>query len=158
LRWKYFDAGKLNRRFANSAVRKRARVTAFARENLAARPSLEAMADAANLSPDYFSRLFHSTYGLAPRDWLVRERIYTAARLLRETDLTIYQIAGNWAMPMCRSSRVSLRRCSALMRALIARQRENLANPRRDGAGSPGRYATRRMHRNYVESDVAQQW
>jgi AraC-like DNA-binding protein len=72
----------------------RARVTAFARENRAARPSLEAMARAAHLSPDYFSRLFRNTYGMAPRDWMVRERIHAAARLLRETDLTIYQISA----------------------------------------------------------------
>jgi AraC-like DNA-binding protein len=72
----------------------RARVTTFVRENLTARPSLEAMAHAALLSPDYFSRLFRNTYGLAPRDWMVRERIYAAARLLRETDMTIYQIAA----------------------------------------------------------------
>jgi AraC-like DNA-binding protein/mannose-6-phosphate isomerase-like protein (cupin superfamily) len=72
----------------------RARVTAFVRENLTARPSLEAMANAAGLSPDYFSRLFRNTYGLAPRDWMVRERIHTAARLLRETDMAIYQIGA----------------------------------------------------------------
>jgi AraC-like DNA-binding protein len=75
------------------SVLQRARVTAFIRESLAARPSLEAMAHAARLSPDYFSRLFRNTYGLAPRDWMVRERIHAAARLLRETDLTIYQIS-----------------------------------------------------------------
>jgi AraC-like DNA-binding protein len=72
----------------------RARVTMFVRENLAARPSLEAMANAAGLSPDYFSRLFRNTYGIAPRAWMVRERIQAARRFLRETDMTIYQIAA----------------------------------------------------------------
>jgi AraC-like DNA-binding protein len=72
----------------------RARVTTFVRENLATRPSLEAMANAAQLSPDYFSRLFGNTYGLVPRDWIVGEGIHAAARLLRETGLTIYQIAS----------------------------------------------------------------
>jgi AraC-like DNA-binding protein len=72
----------------------RVRVTEFVRQNLAARPSLAAMAGAAHLSPDYFSRLFRNTYGLAPRDWMVRERIHAAARLLRDSDLTIYQISS----------------------------------------------------------------
>jgi AraC family L-rhamnose operon transcriptional activator RhaR/AraC family L-rhamnose operon regulatory protein RhaS len=87
-------SGETKSELRQLSTRQRARVTAFVRENLAERPSLAAMSGAAQLSPDYFSRLFRNTYGLAPRDWVVRERIHTAARLLRESDLTIYQISA----------------------------------------------------------------
>ncbi len=36
----------------------------------------------AGLSPDYFSRLFKHTFGLPPREWLVREKMRKAAQLL----------------------------------------------------------------------------
>jgi AraC-like DNA-binding protein len=51
------------------------------------------MASAAGLSLDYFSRVFHRTHGVAPREWLVRERLAYAVVLLQETPLRVGEIA-----------------------------------------------------------------
>jgi len=51
------------------------------------------MANAVDLSLDYFSRLFHRTHARSPRQWLVQERLFYAVVLLQETPLRIGQIA-----------------------------------------------------------------
>lgn len=68
-------------------------VETLAAHDWSARPSVTDLACAAGLSPDYFSRLFRRTYGLPPREWLVRERIRYACIHLTETNLNITQIA-----------------------------------------------------------------
>jgi len=71
----------------------RTRLVRFVRENLHRRPSLEELAALVDLSPDYFSRLFRQTFGAAPRTWVARERIRSACRMLKETNLAAYRIA-----------------------------------------------------------------
>src|SRR5690606_8900440 len=56
----------------------RRRIAEYVRRQLSARPSPAELAEVVGLSPDYFSRVFHATYGCSPRDWLVRERIREA--------------------------------------------------------------------------------
>jgi AraC-like DNA-binding protein len=51
------------------------------------------LADVLDLSSDYFSRRFATTFGCSPRIWLVRRRMDVAADLLARSNLTIYQIA-----------------------------------------------------------------
>jgi AraC-like DNA-binding protein len=51
------------------------------------------LADLMELSPNYFSRIFHRSFGLAPRQWIVRDRIQKAATLLMETELKAKEIA-----------------------------------------------------------------
>ena len=51
------------------------------------------LANSAALSPDYFSRVFHRTHGLSPRQWLVRQRLSYALVLLQETPLRVGEIA-----------------------------------------------------------------
>ena len=48
-----------------------------------------------DLVPEYFARLFKRTFGMAPRTWLVREKMKSAAILLLETSLPIGEIAFN---------------------------------------------------------------
>ncbi|MER7760148.1 AraC family transcriptional regulator [Streptomyces sp. NPDC097619] len=57
------------------------------------RPAAADLAAVARLSPDYFTRLFRNTYGVAPRAWILRERIHRAAVLLDSSDETVTQIA-----------------------------------------------------------------
>jgi AraC-like DNA-binding protein len=51
------------------------------------------LADLMELSPNYFSRIFHRSFGLAPRQWIVHDRIQKAATLLMETELKAKEIA-----------------------------------------------------------------
>jgi len=51
------------------------------------------LAQAAGLSLDYFSRIFHRSHGLSPREWLVQQRLSYAVVLLQETPLRIGEIA-----------------------------------------------------------------
>lgn len=73
----------------------RRRIAEYVRRQLSARPSPAELAEVVGLSPDYFSRVFHATYGCSPRDWLVRERIREAARMLTSTGMTAYQVADH---------------------------------------------------------------
>jgi hypothetical protein len=85
--------------YGNSAVCKRAQVLAFgARECNGASYARSHGTICSSFAGLLFAPLSY-TYGLAPRAWMVRERVHAAARLLRQTDMTIYQIAPSWATP-----------------------------------------------------------
>jgi AraC-like DNA-binding protein len=51
------------------------------------------LAELMELSPPYFSRVFHRSFGMAPRQWIVQRRIQRAATLLVETELKAKEIA-----------------------------------------------------------------
>lgn len=51
------------------------------------------LAKLCGLSSDYFSRLFRSAFGVSPKQWLLKQRLRSAASLLRETDQRISEIA-----------------------------------------------------------------
>jgi len=57
------------------------------------------LARIAGLSADYFSRQFRQTYGVSPREWLLRQRLHHAAGLLAETDERISQVAVRLGYP-----------------------------------------------------------
>lgn len=46
-----------------------------------------------NLVPEYFARVFKRTFGIAPRTWLIREKMKSAAILLLESNLSVGEIA-----------------------------------------------------------------
>jgi len=60
----------------------RIRLVRWTQEHLAEAPSPQDLAEVVGLTPDYFARLFRATFDRSPRDWLVRERIQTARRLI----------------------------------------------------------------------------
>jgi AraC-like DNA-binding protein len=62
-------------------------------EHIHENPTPADLAQLLQLSPDYFARIFRSTYGLAPKSWLARQRIREAIRLLEQTPLNVAQIA-----------------------------------------------------------------
>jgi AraC-like DNA-binding protein len=68
----------------------------WAREHLHQRPTPADLAAQLDLTPDYFSRVFRHTFGCAPRDWLVRERIAAAGRVLRDTNVPVSHVARNY--------------------------------------------------------------
>lgn len=48
------------------------------------------------LSPDYFTRMFRSTFGCAPRAWMVRQRVQLAALRLAESRLSVSEVADEF--------------------------------------------------------------
>ncbi len=52
------------------------------------------LAEAVNVSEDYLTRIFRREIGLSPWDYLNRHRVHLATELLRQTTLTINEIAG----------------------------------------------------------------
>jgi AraC-like DNA-binding protein len=85
-------AGDAESRVLSASARQA--VDKFADDNISGRPSVADLARVAGLSPDYFTRTFRRTYGMPPREWLVRRRIQHAAVHLDESDQTIAQVAA----------------------------------------------------------------
>jgi len=52
------------------------------------------LADSANVSEDYLTRIFHKEMGLSLWDYLNRYRIFHAVELLQQTDATIQEVAN----------------------------------------------------------------
>ncbi|MFK0229944.1 helix-turn-helix domain-containing protein [Streptomyces sp. NPDC090303] len=65
----------------------------FVDDHITGRPSVADLAAVAGLSPDYFTRTFRKTFGIPPREWLVRRRIQHAAALLDDGDRSVAQVA-----------------------------------------------------------------
>ncbi len=68
------------------------KVTAWVEAHLEEAISLDQMAGEAGLSPFHFSRIFKQTTGLSPSQYVIRERMGKARRLLRETDRSVIEI------------------------------------------------------------------
>lgn len=63
--------------------------------NITERPRAADLAQVAGLSPDYFTRVFRRTFGVPPREWVVRRRIQRAAALLDQGDnRSVAQVAA----------------------------------------------------------------
>lgn len=69
------------------------RVVDHIHANLAADLRLTDLAKTAGLSPFRFSHNFKQTTGLAPHQYVTRERIENAKRMLRETDVSVTTVA-----------------------------------------------------------------
>lgn len=67
----------------------RIRLVRWTREHLADPPTPRQLAGLMGLTLDYFARLFQATFHLAPREWLLRERVQAARRLLDEGGVSI---------------------------------------------------------------------
>jgi AraC-like DNA-binding protein/mannose-6-phosphate isomerase-like protein (cupin superfamily) len=74
--------------------RRRARVGELVHLHLARGLTPRALAVSVGLSPTHFTRLFTRTYGVAPRTWLMHERVRRAAQELRESDASIGAVAA----------------------------------------------------------------
>ncbi len=69
------------------------KITGFFADHATERLSSADLAKAANLSQDYFTRLFRATFGEPPRKWMVRQRLRIAAEKLKATTLSIKEVA-----------------------------------------------------------------
>jgi len=69
------------------------RVVDFVQAHLDQDLSLEALAQQTSFSPYYFARLFRQTTGESPHQFVLRQRIERARRLLKETDIPLAHVA-----------------------------------------------------------------
>src|SRR6266487_1708522 len=69
------------------------RVLDFVQAQLDHDLSLEALAQQAGFSPYHFARLFRQTTGESPHQFVLRQRIERAQRLLKETDVSLAHVA-----------------------------------------------------------------
>ena len=74
-------------------AQQRLAVGAYIETNAAEKVTPHMLADEAGLSMPYFSRIFHNTYGMAPKHWIMRQRVMAAALILSQTQLTAKQVA-----------------------------------------------------------------
>ncbi len=65
----------------------------FVRAHLAESISIETLAELAELSPFHFSRVFKQATGMTPLQFVTRERMLQAQRLIRETSWSLIEIA-----------------------------------------------------------------
>lgn len=70
------------------------RLDAYISEHLARRITVAELAQLACLSPSQFHAQFKDRVGLTPHQYLLRQRLDRAARLLRESDLPLVRVAG----------------------------------------------------------------
>ncbi|CDF82794.1 helix-turn-helix domain-containing protein [Pseudomonas sp. QL9] len=70
------------------------RLDAHMRANLGRRICIAELAQLACLSPSHFHAQFKDSVGLTPHQYLLKLRLDCAARLLRESDLSLVRVAG----------------------------------------------------------------
>ncbi|HEX3426833.1 MAG TPA: helix-turn-helix domain-containing protein [Acidimicrobiales bacterium] len=71
---------------------------AWALEHLEEDLSIGQLAARAAMSPRTFARRFGDTHGTTPHQWLLRQRVLLAQRLLETTDLGVEQVAARCGM------------------------------------------------------------
>jgi len=69
------------------------RVMDFVQDHLGQDLSLEALAQQAGFSSSHFARMFHQTAGESPHQFVLRQRIERAQRLLEERDVPLARVA-----------------------------------------------------------------
>jgi len=77
----------------------RDKVESYVEQRVTDRPTGAELASVAGLSADYFARRFRATYGIAPRQWLVRQRIRHAMQRLEESEDSISAVARQCGYP-----------------------------------------------------------
>ena len=91
---KYTDAVSENPEHRGGLpIGKLRKVEDYVGERLAEDISVEALADLVELSPFHFSRVFKQATGMSPLQFVTRERIVHAQKLIRETSRSLIEIA-----------------------------------------------------------------
>jgi AraC family transcriptional regulator len=75
------------------------RLTTFILDHLNQNLSLEMLAQQVGFSPYHFARLFRQTTGESPHQFVLRQRLEVAQRLLKETDLPLAYVALEVGIP-----------------------------------------------------------
>ncbi len=88
------------------------RVMDFVQDHLGQDLSLEALAQQAGFSSSHFARMFHQTAGESPHQFVLRQRIERAQRLLEERDVPLARVAracGGMCLLLAWQERAGLR-------------------------------------------------
>lgn len=75
------------------------RLTMFVQDHLSQNLSLEILAQQVGFSPYHFARLFRQTTGESPHQFVLRQRLAAAERLLKETNLPLAHVASAIGIP-----------------------------------------------------------
>jgi transcriptional regulator GlxA family with amidase domain len=87
-----------------------ARVLDWAVEHLDQPLTVEDLAGRALLSPRSFARRFRAATGTTPMQWLLRQRVLHAQRLLETTDLSVERVSQRCGFGTATALRVHFRR------------------------------------------------
>jgi AraC family transcriptional regulator len=88
------DTRKVGREHKGALSRRTLRsVTDYVGDNLVHNLTLEELAGVAHMSPYHFSRLFKRSTGLSPHQYVVRKRVERAKDLLKNTELSLHEVA-----------------------------------------------------------------
>lgn len=82
----------------------------WARARLTAAISIPELANQAAMSERTFLRRFQAATGMAPKDWLIRERLYRSQALLESSPLSLSQIADACGISSLETYRAAFRR------------------------------------------------
>lgn len=94
-----FESRRKSVRESGLPVDIRRRISRYVLDHTGERISPFVLAQAAGLSPDYFSRLFRKSFGMAPRDWLLKQRLRRAADFLLDPEWRISEVAARLGYP-----------------------------------------------------------
>lgn len=99
------------------------RLDAYMRSNLGRRIGIVELAQVACLSSSHFHAQFKESVGLTPHQYLLKLRLDCAARLLRESDLSLVRIAGECGFSSQSALTTAMRRHLGLTPGALRRAR-----------------------------------
>jgi AraC-like DNA-binding protein len=91
--WALGQANQPRQQFRVFTSRQRMRLAQYTEAHVGNGLTPNHLAEVLELSPAYFTRIFRHSFGVAPRQWILRRRIHAAAAMLSESDLPIKEIS-----------------------------------------------------------------
>jgi len=99
------------------------RATEYINDNLGKGVALSEIAGALAMSPYHFARVFKQTTGIAPHQYLLERRVECAKSLLRETELSVTEIAHRVGCTNPSHFSVLFHRATAMTPSMFRQQR-----------------------------------
>jgi len=99
------------------------RATEYMNDNLSKGVALSEIAGALAMSPYHFARMFKQTTGIAPHQYLIERRVECAKSLLRETELSVTEIAHRVGCTNQSHFSMLFRRATAMTPTIFRQQR-----------------------------------
>jgi AraC-like DNA-binding protein len=84
---------QIERHRAVLTSQQRLKLLSFLESHVTMKVTPQQLANEVDLSMPYFRRIFHRSYGISPKHWIVRQRVLLAAAILLETELEAKEVA-----------------------------------------------------------------